>query len=51
MKVPFRTRQAYLSHLAFYYTRVAEDAAVQSTVADVSEATLDRVVPEASHDG
>jgi len=51
MRVPFRTRQAYLSHLAFYYTRVAEGAAVQSAVADAGEVTLDRVVPEAGHDG
>jgi len=45
MRVPCRRRQGYLGHLAFYYTRAADDAAVQLTVADATEVSLDRVVP------
>jgi len=45
MKVPFRRRQQYLGHLAFYYTRAADAAVVDLAVADATEATLDRVVP------
>jgi len=46
MRVPFRRRQQYLGHLAFYYVGRTDDAAVQLTVADATELTLDRVVPE-----
>jgi hypothetical protein len=44
LRVPFRTRRAYLRHLAFYYTRLG-DSRVQLTVSDITEQTLDRLVP------